>query len=203
MLKSHDFDLKDATFLPPPGMVRLIQVRRPLHALVSWLELEQLALNKHLLKQSSIALERVYLYHEPEVLEESWRLIDQAGVMMTTEQVQAWLDLKVKYLVDFLRKWLVLARPFPFRGRLIGGNCLLRYEDLGRSEMILEAFGLAMPERETLSAYSPRHPDVMKRRSSLVAEMIQASQEMLSAADAHVLAEVPAMRELYPTSVSI
>ena len=37
LLKSHDFDLKDSTFEPPLGMVRLIQVRRPLHSLVSWL----------------------------------------------------------------------------------------------------------------------------------------------------------------------
>lgn len=78
LLKSHDFSLSDATFAPPLGMVRLIQVRRPFDLLVSWLELQQLVLNRALLRNASIALERIFLYHEPEVLEEAWRLIDDA-----------------------------------------------------------------------------------------------------------------------------
>ncbi len=198
LLKSHDFDLKDAIFYPPPGMVRLILVRRPLHALVSWLELEQLALNQELMQQSSLALERIYLYHEPEVLEEAWRVIDQSGVVMTTDQVQVWLDEKVQYLISFLRKWLPLTRPFPFGEGLLGGNFLLRYEDLGRSDALLEAFGLARPKGHAMRAFAPRHPDVMKRRSTMVAELVQASQEALQKADALVLAEVPAMQALYP-----
>ncbi|KAF0652676.1 hypothetical protein L107_11000 [Cyanobium sp. Copco_Reservoir_LC18] len=197
MLKSHDFNLKDSTFEPPLGMVRLIQVRRPLHALVSWLELEQLNENRQLLQQASIALERIYLYHEAEVLEEAWRLIDQAGVVMTTEQVSEWLTRKVRYVVRFLEKWLPLAKPFPFGARLTGGNFLLRYEDLGRSEQLLDSFGLARLEGEHGLAFSPRHPDVMQRRSSRVAELIQAHQKDLEDAEALVLAQVPGMQKLY------
>ncbi|WP_159818872.1 hypothetical protein [Cyanobium sp. Copco_Reservoir_LC18] len=197
LLKSHDFNLKDSTFEPPLGMVRLIQVRRPLHALVSWLELEQLNENRQLLQQASIALERIYLYHEAEVLEEAWRLIDQAGVVMTTEQVSEWLTRKVRYVVRFLEKWLPLAKPFPFGARLTGGNFLLRYEDLGRSEQLLDSFGLARLEGEHGLAFSPRHPDVMQRRSSRVAELIQAHQKDLEDAEALVLAQVPGMQKLY------
>ena len=203
LLKSHDFHLKDATFAPPMGMVRLIQVRRPLHALVSWLELEQLNENRQLLQQASIALERIYLYHEAEVLEEAWRLIDQAGIVMTSEQVSEWLNRKVRYVVGFLQKWLPLAKPFPFGHRLSGGNVLLRYEDLGRSHELLESFGLARLDEEHGLAFTPRHPDVMQRRSARVAELIQAHRRELEEAEAVVFAEVPSMQELYPVAARV
>jgi hypothetical protein len=203
LLKSHDFHLKDATFEPPLGMVRLVQVRRPLHALVSWLELEQLNENRQLLQQASLALERIYLYHEAEVLEEAWRLIDQAGVVMTSEQVSEWLNRKVRYVVGFLQKWLPLAKPFPFGHRLSGGNVLLRYEDLGRSQELLESFGLARLDEEHGLAFTPRHLDVMQRRSARVAELIQAHRRELEEAEAVVFAEVPSMQELYPVAARV
>ncbi|MCP9797733.1 hypothetical protein [Cyanobium sp. Lug-B] len=203
LLKSHDFHLEDATFEPPMGMVRLVQVRRPLHALVSWLELEQLNENRQLLQQASLALERIYLYHEAEVLEEAWRLIDQAGVVMTSEQVSEWLNRKVRYVVGFLQKWLPLAKPFPFGHRLSGGDVLLRYEDLGRSQELLESFGLARLDEEHGLAFTPRHPDVMQRRSARVAELIQAHRRELEEAEAVVFAEVPSMQELYPVAARV
>ncbi len=111
LLKSHYYALSDATFVPLPGMLRLIQVRRPFKLLVSWLELEQLAQKREILKGSSIVLGRISLYHEPDVLEEAWRLIDQAGMVMTAEQVQAWLADKVCSVLGIRRKWVPLARP--------------------------------------------------------------------------------------------
>lgn len=119
-------------------MVRLIQVRKPLDLLASWLELEQLTLNRELLQGASIALERVFLYHEAEVLEEAWREIDERGTVMTDEQAQAWLADKVSYVQAFLQKWLPRARPFPFDGRVNGGTYVMRYCDLESSAQILQ-----------------------------------------------------------------
>ena len=200
LLKSHDFVLSDAIFDPPDGMLRLIQVRRPFDLLVSWLELEQLAQNREILKGSSIVLERIFLYHEPEVLEEAWRLIDQAGTVMTPEQVQAWLVDKVGYVVGFLRKWLPLAKPFLPDQPLQGGNVLLRYEDLGHCHQLLKALGREDLDSEQLPAFAPRHRQVLKRRAARVTELVEAHHMLLLQADAEVMAAVPAMAELYPAS---
>ena len=202
LLKSHDFSLSDATFEPPEGMLRLIQVRRPFDLLVSWLELQQLVLNRALLKEASIVLERVFLYHEPEVLEEAWRLIDEAGTVMTAEQVQEWLAKQVPYVLGFLRKWLPLAKPFlpdqPFRG----GNVLLRYEDLGHCHQLLMALGREDLDSEQLPAFAPRHRQVLKRRAARVTELVEAHHMLLLQADAEVMSTVPAMHLLYPEALS-
>ena len=195
LLKSHDFELTDITWSPPPAMVRLIQVRRPLELLASWLELEQLTLNRELLQSSSIALERVFLYHEAEVLEEAWRVIDERGTVMTDEQAQAWLADKVSYVQAFLQKWLPRARPFPFGGRVSGGTHLLRYSDLERSAQILQALGLKGVQERPLPVFSTRHVDVTVRRSARVTTLIQAQLDALEQADAEIHGQLPALAD--------
>jgi hypothetical protein len=195
LLKSHDFALTDATFTPPPAMVRLIQVRRPLHLLASWLELEQLTLNRVLLQSASIALERVFLYHEAEVLEEAWRVIDERGTVMTDEQAQVWLADKLSYVQAFLQKWLPRARPFPFGGRVRGGTYVLRYSDLERSAQILQALGLKGVQERPLPVFATRHPDVSIRRSSRVTALIQAQLGSLERADQEARGQLPALAD--------
>ena len=195
LLKSHDFALTDANFPPPPAMVRLIQVRKPLELLASWLELEQLTLNRELLQSASIALERVFLYHEAEVLEEAWRVIDERGTVMTDEQAQAWLVVKVSYVQAFLQKWLPRAQPFPFGGRVSGGTYVLRYRDLERSAQILQALGLKGVQERLLPVFSTRHVDVTVRRSALVTTLIQAQFDALEQADQEVQGQLPALAD--------
>jgi hypothetical protein len=203
LLKSHDFTLSDATFEPPEGMLRLIQVRRPFDLLVSWLELEQLALNRALLKNASLVVERVFLYHEPEVLEEAWRLINEAGTVMTAEQVQQWLAEKVRYVVGFLNKWLPQARPLSLDQPIRGGNVLLRYEDLGQCNQLLKALGRHDLDEAMLPAFAPRHRQVMERRAARVTELIETIKLVLLEADAEVLSAVPAMARLYPENLNL
>lgn len=193
LLKSHDFALTDATFTPPPAMVRLIQVRKPLELLASWLELEQLTLNRELLKSASIALERVFLYHEAELVEEAWRVIDERGTVMTAEQTEAWLKGKVSYIQAFLQKWLPRARPFPFVGQIRGGTYLLHYKDLERSAQVLQALGVKGPQERPLQVFAPRHPDVTVRRSKRVTSLIQAQLGSLERADQQVQQQLPVL----------
>ena len=201
MVKSHDYALTDSTFDPPPGMIRFIQVRRPFDLLTSWIELAQLQMNKALLKDANISLERIYLYHEREVLEEAWRVIDEHGIIMNAGQLQVWLTDKVNYIVDFLQKWLPLTNLYRADQFFPGGNILLRYEDLGRSDELLKALGCKDLDSDQLPIFSPRHPQVLKRRSTLVTELIEASQTSLMQADADVIAAVPGMACLYPDSL--
>jgi hypothetical protein len=195
LLKSHDFKLVDATFAPPPAMVRLIQVRRPLELLASWLELEQLTLNRELLQSASIALERVFLYHEAEVLEEAWRVIDERGTVMTDEQAQFWLADKVSYVKAFLQKWLPRARPFPFGDRVSGGTYVLRYSDLECSALILQALGLKSAQERPLPVFATRHLDVTVRRSARVTTLIQTQLDALDQADAEIHGQLPALAD--------
>ena len=195
LLKSHDFALTDATFPPPPAMVRLIQVRKPLDLLASWLELEQLTLNRELLQSASIALDRVFLYHEAEVLEEACRVIDERGTVMPAEQAQAWLVDKVSYVQAFLQKWLPRARPFPLGGRVSGGTYVLRYSDLERSAQILQALGLKVVQERPLPVFATRHPDVTVRRSTRVTALIQAQLGSLEQADTEIYGRLPALAD--------
>jgi len=176
-------------------MVRLIQVRKPLELLASWLELEQLTLNRELLQSASIALERVFLYHEAEVLEEAWRVIDERGTVMTAEQAQAWLRDKVSYVQTFLQKWLPRARPFLFGGQIRGGTYLLRYNDLERSAQVLQAFGLKGVQEHPLPVFATRHPDVTMRRSSRVTTLIKTQFGSLEQADAETRGQLPALAD--------
>ena len=201
-LKSHDFQLNDATFTPPPGMVRLIQIRRPLHLLASWLELEQLAHNRQLLQEASLVLERIFLYHEPEVLEEAWRVIDRAGSVMSEEQVEHWLQDKTTYVAGFLNKWLPLATAFPFANEVSDGNLVLRYEDLGRWPDLPRSLQLAIATVGGSTNFMPREGDVMKRRSDLVSRLLQANEALLRSAEEDVLAMAPGIDELYGSELS-
>lgn len=195
LLKSHDFALADANFTPPPAMVRLIQVRKPLELLASWLELEQLTLNRELLKSASIAVERVFLYHEAEVLEEAWRVIDDHGTVMTAEQAETWLAAKVSYVQSFLQKWLPQALLFPFGGRASGGTYVLRYTDLEHSRHILQALGLKSARDRPLPVFATRHRDVTMRRSSRVSTLIQAHVGSLEQADAEIQDRLPPLAD--------
>ena len=201
LLKSHDFALNDSTFDPLPGMARLIQIRRPFDLLVSWLELEQLNQNRALLEGSAIVLERIYLYHEPELLEAAWKLIDKTGTTMSADQVQQWLEEKVYYVVGFLRKWLPLAKPLTARSGFLGGNVLLCYEDLGECQILLQALGRGDFNAEQLPAFAPRHQLVMMRPAAKVTELIQASRALLLQANADVMGAVPEMQILYPEPI--
>lgn len=200
LIKSHDLGLRDPTFAPPPGMLRLIQVRRPLPLLASWLELDQLVVNRKLLLQAQLHPDRIFLHHEKALLEQAWWLIDRSGTVMQPEQLQMRLNRKITYTIRFLRKWLPLTRPFPFGGRLENGNYLLLYEQLNRSRALLEALGVALgvaPAHHGAEAFSPRSADVLERASSRVTALLRASEEQLHHAEAQILRNVPALRELY------
>ena len=94
LVKSHDFSFEDATFDPMNGMIRLIQIRKPFDLLASWLELQQLQFNQELLAKFNISYNRIMLYHEKQLLEDAWHLIDSHGSVMTANDASTWLEAK-------------------------------------------------------------------------------------------------------------
>lgn len=195
LLKSHDFGLSDSTFPAPPGMLRFVQVRKPVEFLISWLELQQLEVNRELLGSVGISLDRIYLYHEAQLLEDSWSLIDRDGVVMTPHQAQAWLTKKLGYVLAFLNKWLPLSRPFPFGERLSHGTFLLPYNDLRYSSQILESLGLAVPDHPPLTPFVARHIDVTARQSLRVSALVSSQLAELNEAEVQVLHQLPSLAD--------
>ncbi len=197
LLKSHDFSLADTAFEPLAGMVRLIQIRRPLHLLVSWLELQQLAFNEKVLQDANIPINRIFLYHEKELIEEAWRVVDAGGSVMASDEVQKWLIAKTDYISRFLNKWLPLATPFPFGKEVApGGNYIIRYEELGRWGELLASFGRTPQEKQVTITFEPQ-PQVMKRRSAKVTALIKSSQDLLMRSEVVIMGRVPDVKAMY------
>lgn len=180
LVKSHDFSLKDATFEPMQGMVRLIQVRKPLDLLASWLELEQLQLNEELLAKYSISLRRIWLYHERQLLDDAWKLVDDYGRVMTMDAANNWLRHQSSYLKNFLKKWLPLTTAFPFGEPVRSGNFLLCYNDLAKGSEILRSLGFKAVKAQDLPIFRGTRSEVMARQSTRVTELLQTQANVLS-----------------------
>ncbi len=192
LVKSHDYSLDDPIYAPPPGVVRLVQVRQPLHLLVSWLELHHLQINRELLEEHGIQPSRIYLYHEKALLDTAWRLIDVAGVSATMADAKDWLDTKSNYVIAFLNKWLPQCQPFPnpYSAPVANGTYLLRYEDLDIFSPSLMTLGQRTDASQTTStaiAYAPRQRPLLERRSTRISTLLREIQPQLADAEKHIL----------------
>lgn len=191
LTKSHDFDLEDPIYETLPGVIRFVQVRRPLPFLASWLELEQLAINRKLLTDNGISLDRIYLYHEVQLLSEAWRLIDLLGEVMSQEQAQAWLEKKKDYVVGFLGKWLPICQPLSLDKAPISGSFLLWYEDLGlASQILMNLLGNNVAVADPV-LFSPKVGDPLKRPSNRVASLLQIVESSIVCAESDIFAACP------------
>lgn len=196
-IKSHDFNLQDPIFSAVPGYVRLVQVRRPFNLLASWLELDQLSLNQKFLADNGIGLQRVYLYHEVQLLKEAWRLIDDAGEVMSEEKVQEWLLTKEQYVTAFVDKWLPVCVALPRDRCPIDGSFLLRYEDLGWAAELLMTLlggsaggGLPIP-------FTPKEGRLMERPSLKVSALLRDVEPLIAKSESRIFAACPDYLDLY------
>jgi hypothetical protein len=193
LIKSHDYALDDATYPTPAGVVRLVQVRRPLPLLASWLELKQLNINREMLQEHGINPNRIYLYHEPALVESSWPLIDDFGITMSRQEAVVWLQGKVAYISGFLNKWLPLASPLPHEGAPVRGTFVLRYEDLGARADVLQAIGRDSPHppgpAPSETRYAAREGSCLHRRSLRITMLLETLQASLAECEAQILGE--------------
>jgi hypothetical protein len=116
LTKSHDFDLTDPTFLANARVRRLILVRDPLFILTSWFAMDQLMAYRTELLRSGINMEKIWLSHEPEVLDTAYKVLDNAFVAPSAEVLARWLAEKTRFISGFHQKWVTpaLASPAPF-----------------------------------------------------------------------------------------
>ena len=197
LVKSHDFQLKDTIYPEPTGLIRLIQIRRPIDLLASWLELMQLELNRDLLKASNISASRILQYHESQLIEDAWQLIDKRGIIMKDSDAKDWLQKRSNYVKAFLKKWMPKGKPFPFGEAVTRGSFLLCYEDLDRGIEILKSLGKHGNNVPELPRFHHRKSDVMNRRSERVSDLIRSQVDLLRDLDTVIIRDTPELGNIY------
>lgn len=105
MVKSHDFDLTDPAYDPPPGVMRLILLRDPLMVLTSWWALEEIARHQRVLAAEGVQLKKVFYLHESFVLDTVYNVMERNFLPLSPGQLENWLAQKRTYVTGFLRKW--------------------------------------------------------------------------------------------------
>lgn len=200
-IKSHDFDLSDPFYNAPPSVLRLVQIRQPLHLLVSWLELFHLQVNRSLLEEHGVSPTRIYLYHERVLLDTAWRLIDESGSCMTLEQAHEWLVAKASYISGFLAKWLPACKDLPAHGEAepLSGTYVLRYEDLGNYSATLRKLGSGLNTVQAMrdaELYSPRKSTPLDRRSERMSNFFSELSPRLIEAEIRILEETSQWQRL-------
>ncbi len=116
LVKSHDLELVDPAFTPNASVRRVILVRDPLFILTSWFALEQLQNYKQELHESGINMEKIWIAHEPEIIESAFRILDNKYCPPNEKMLNTWLEEKSYYIESFMKKWVhpVLANPQPY-----------------------------------------------------------------------------------------
>lgn len=175
MVKSHDFQLEDEPWELFPGAIRLVQVRDPLACLISWLELDQFAVNQDMLNAHGINISRLSLYHEPALVETASKFIDLYGRVMSAQEAAVCIEEKSEYLIRFIRKWLPTCQPLDGMPRR-QGTYLLRYEVIASKVRCLTSLD---GQRLPLFYNQPRFrvkQDVFRRRSFLMSKLFALSR---------------------------
>ncbi len=179
LIKSHDFLLKDKTFDCMPGMFRIIQLREPFDLIISWLELAQLATNKDLLNSKNINISRIYLYHEPSLLEESWEIIDKYGKTMSDTKTSQWLSSQKEYIKSFLLKWLPISNTISTQELHPCGNFVLHYHDMKDPQALLNLLQIKKYDRTKLPTFKPTKENATKRKSKLITDLVETYSELI------------------------
>jgi hypothetical protein len=116
LVKSHDLELSDPAFTPNASVRRVVLVRDPLFILTSWFALEQLQNYKQTLHESGINMEKIWIAHEPEIIESAFRILDNNYCPPSEGMLKIWLEGKSNYIASFFQRWVdpVIANPQPY-----------------------------------------------------------------------------------------
>jgi hypothetical protein len=106
LIKSHDFNLTDPVIDTGTHLQRVIIVRDPIFMLTSWFELDQFEAHKAHLAELGIDMHKIYLGHEPELLDAATSKIDQVFQGCSQEALDLWLSSKTEYMIKFMQKWV-------------------------------------------------------------------------------------------------
>lgn len=187
MVKSHDFDLADSTYAPPPGILRLVLVRDPLMILTSWWALEELERHRTMLANHGIRMEKIYFSHEKPILETAYALLEKHFRPVPHGIVERWLQQKSAYIAGFLNKWCVNPTSqvlvLPYEG----------IPDFLPNFLAQRLGGLSEPEQQRverlrsdpLMAFHPR-TDPFQARAFQITETLLGHKTAFLAASEHI-----------------
>jgi len=189
LTKSHDFNLEQPTLKLPAGALRIVQVRQPYDMILSWLELHQIEANTSLLEKRGISANRIYLYHESQLIEEAWRIIDQDGDTSEINAAKDWLAAKKNYIICFINKWAPLCKPWSAEASKGVGSYLLRYEDLGLAGESLSTIDNGCDSSKAIIRFSPKKPGTIQRKSNRVTDLLNELKSEVAKADREIISK--------------
>lgn len=144
LIKSHDFNLSDPVFESTYSVRNIILIRNPLFVLTSYFALGQLSRYQKDLGENGIAMPKIWLSHEPLVLEKAYQILDESFTPPGFEALSDWLHKKSTYMIKFLSKWVGPA----VRDKNIYTE-VVRYENINKyiGDTLMEMVSLMDDER--------------------------------------------------------
>lgn len=182
LIKSHDFNLDDPIFPALSHLHRVILVRDPLFVLTSYFALDELSRYRGFLSDHGVNLEKIWLSHEPEMVAQAYRLVDQCYEPLDMPKLEQWLTEKTGYIHGFLDKWVYSAihRSDPF-------THILRYEDIDAYIVGLLSSLTPWadePTRARLEAFSAAsRPEFKPRSDPFTVNSVRVSEYLVERAD--------------------
>jgi hypothetical protein len=176
MVKSHDFDLGDADYPPPPGVRRLVLIRDPLMILTSWWMLEEISRHADVLRANGIRYQQLFFAHDPVLQRAVHAVLEREFVPVPGDRLARWLQAKTTYINGFIDKWVAPTRSGALSRTAAQtaaprGTEVVRYSDLpafidtfldavldrpGGLESAGEKAALARLKAESLARFAPR-----------------------------------------------
>jgi hypothetical protein len=195
LIKSHDFDFTDPVIDTGPHYQRVIIVRDPIFMLTSWFELDQFEFHKAHLAELGIDMHKIYLAHEPELLDAATSKIDQVFQGYSQESLDLWLTSKTEYMIKFMQKWVEPQMISPVKN-----VHLVNYDEIDQFAFrIIKPFRSLLPkhlrtridkEESSIKDRFKKRSEPFEVKSKSISNFIQQhSQQFLEAASQVLLAD--------------
>lgn len=168
-----------------------MQIREPFDLLVSWLELAQLKYNKKLLKEKNIDISRIFLYHETQLLEEGWEIIDSFGKTMNAEESKKWLAAKKEYIKSFLAKWVPISNLINSKESHNRRNFVLHCQNMNDPRDLLNLLKIKDCEPINLPDFRPEKLNVLTRKSTLMTKLAENNSELMQEISCEIKESTP------------
>ncbi len=105
LIKSHDFQGDDPAYPVGGHLQRMILVRDPLYILTSWWSLQVLELNKELLADHGISMQKINYMHEKSLVAQAHDVVARHGTLPTVDVLSGFLQRQSAYMMRFLERW--------------------------------------------------------------------------------------------------
>jgi hypothetical protein len=129
------------------------------------------------------------------LLEESWEVIDLTGEIMSAEVAKEWLAAKKEYIKSFLAKWVPISSSINSKELHNCGNFLLQFQDMKDPQNLLNLLKIKGYDHRDLPPFRPIRTDVLKRKSTLITELVNMNSELIQEISYEVKSSTPLLAD--------